>query len=80
MYGKTHSEETCEKISNALKNHSRTSKSVLCIETKIIYPSTREVERQLGISHNGINAVCNGKQKTSGGYHWKYIKEEEHND
>ena len=78
MYGKHHSEETCKKISNALKNHRNTSKPVLCIETNIAYPSSREIERLLGISHNCINAACNGKQKTANKQHWKYITEDEY--
>lgn len=78
MYGKHHSEETKEKIKTALQNHKNTSKRVLCIETNEVFPSSREVERSLGINHNCINAVCNGKQKTAGKKHWKYISEEEY--
>lgn len=79
MYGKQHSEETKAKISKALSNHPKTSKRVLCIETNQVFPSSREVERQLGIQHYSINQVCNGKQKTAGKMHWKYITEEEYN-
>lgn len=78
MYGKHHTEETKQKISKALSNHPNTSKRVLCIETNIAYPSSREIERQLGINHYSINQVCNGKQKTAGKMHWKYISEEEY--
>ena len=41
-----------KKIAEAL------SKSVICIETGIIYKSTAEVERKLGIAHNSISATC----------------------
>lgn len=78
MYGKHHTEETKQKISKALSNHPNTSKRVLCIETNEVYPSSREAERQLGIPHYSINQVCNGKQKTAGKKHWKYISEEEY--
>ena len=78
MYGKHHSDETKTKISNAIKNHVNTSKRVLCIEIQKVFPSSREVERLLKINHNCINAACNGKQKTAGGFHWKYITEEEY--
>ena len=78
MYGKQHSEQTKTKISKALSNHPKTSKRVLCIETNQVFPSSREVERQLGIQHYSINQVCNGKQKTAGKLHWKYITEEEY--
>ena len=79
MYGKHHSKETKDKISKALSNHPKTSKRVLCIETNQVFPSSREIERQLGINHYSINQVCNGKQKTAGKMHWKYITEEEYN-
>lgn len=34
------------------------------------WPSTMEVERQLGISH--ISECCLGKRNTCGGFKWKY--------
>lgn len=36
------------------------------------YPSTQEVERQLGYSSSNIRTCCRGKQKTGYGYIWKY--------
>ena len=51
----------------------KTSKQVLCVETGIIYSSTKEVQRQLGFAHNNISQCCNGKYKTAYGYTWKYI-------
>ncbi|MBD1379088.1 NUMOD4 domain-containing protein [Metabacillus arenae] len=38
------------------------------------FPSTMEVERQLGINHVNISSVCRGKKhcKTAGGYKWRY--------
>lgn len=78
MYGKEHTPETKAKIVAALQNHPNTSKRVLCIETGEVYPSSREIERRLGIKHNCINAACNGKQLTAGKKHWKYISETEY--
>lgn len=77
MYGKHHSKETKEKIKQALQSHPNTSKKVLCVETNIIYNSTREAERKTGINHSCINqaALPNGKKKTAGKYHWKYIED-----
>lgn len=79
-YGKHHSEETKRKISEARKNLSDEARRnmqnahkkfpVLCVELNQIYCSTREAERQTGISHSGIKRVCDGKRKTAGGYHW----------
>jgi len=50
------------------------SKQVKCVETGIIYSSTREAEKQTGIKHNNISQVCNGKRKTAGKLHWIYIE------
>ena len=49
---------------------------VRCVETGIIYPSIREANRQTNISFSQISGCCNGKQKTAGGYHWEYVKED----
>lgn len=48
-------------------------KSVLCIETGVIYSSTREAARQTGINNSSISKCCRGIQKTAGGFHWQYI-------
>lgn len=31
-----------------------------------------EIERELGILHGNVSMCCQGKQKTAGGYIWKY--------
>ena len=74
------SEECKEKM---LANLDRTgmggkikSKKVQCIETGIIYDSTREAERQTGVKHNNISQVCTGQRLTAGKYHWRYIEEQ----
>lgn len=36
------------------------------------YPSTMEIQRQLGFNNGGIVACCNGKIKTAYGYKWTY--------
>ena len=36
------------------------------------WPSTMEIQRQLGISNVCISYCCLGKQKTAGGYKWQY--------
>lgn len=36
------------------------------------WPSTKEVERDLGFANSYIGACCNGKRKTAYGYLWKY--------
>lgn len=36
------------------------------------FPSTKEVERQLGIRSEQISRVCKGKNHHAGGFKWKY--------
>lgn len=54
----------------------KTCKAVMCIETQQIYESAREAFRLTGIHYASIGKVCNGKMKTAGGYHWRFVKEE----
>jgi hypothetical protein len=44
------------------------------IET--IYPSVADAARSLGLSRASIHTVCTGRNKTGGGYKWKYFKEQ----
>jgi hypothetical protein len=53
------------------KNNNR-SKSVLCIDTGIIYPSISEAQRQTGFSEKGISLCCRKLQDKCGGFHWIY--------
>lgn len=48
-------------------------KKVKCIETNQVYNSLHSASRELNINVSCIMYVCKGKQKTAGGYHWKYI-------
>lgn len=64
--GMRHSEETKRKMSEA---H---SKKVLCVETGDVFESAYDAQRKTGIFPNNISMACNGKLKTTGGYHWKF--------
>ena len=75
-YGKHLSEETKRKMSEAHTN-GKHSKPVLQIDKntgEVIreFPSTRDVQRQLGFSIGNISQCCNGKRKTCGGFKWRY--------
>lgn len=70
MKGKKHSEETKRKMSEA---HKDWSKKVLCVETGEIFESAKDAQRKTGIYQSSISNVCNGKLKTTGGYHWKFV-------
>lgn len=53
------------------------SMPVICIETKIIYKSSEEAQRQTGINAINIGRCCKKHQyrKTAGGYHWEYVSQ-----
>lgn len=55
------------------KNHGK-PKKVLCVETGIIYPSLMEAGRCIGVGHKSIIKCCQGKRKTTKGYHWQYAE------
>lgn len=58
-------------------NNTYNTKKVICVETGVIYASLREAERQTGIGNASISKACKNKAVLAGGYHWKYIEEEE---
>lgn len=45
-------------------------RSVICIETNIVYKSISDAGRKTGVNSDAIGMTCNGKRKTAGGYHW----------
>lgn len=49
------------------------SKPVRCIETNVVYPSAKEVKRQLGFSQSSICLCCKGKYNQAYGFHWEYV-------
>lgn len=70
----------CKRISEAMKGkklseeHKRKiSKTVLCVETGMVFNSIMEAYRKTGINFRHISLVCNGIRKTAGGYHWKFV-------
>lgn len=70
---KTYSAETITKMSASHKG--KTTKKVMCVETKIVYDSITEASNITRINYSNISHCCRGKQKTAGGYHWEYYKE-----
>ena len=49
--------------------------AVRCLETKIVYSSAAEAERQTGFSHGNILACCRGERKAISGYHFMFEKD-----
>jgi hypothetical protein len=81
--GKTIPLEQRKKASDSLKKIKKSpdwiqkiadakSKPVICIETGIEYKSVLFAQEQTGINKRSIRSVCNGWNKTAGGYKWRY--------
>jgi group I intron endonuclease len=73
MFGKNHSAETCQAIREAntkpVQQWSKDGSELLRT-----FVSIDEAEfRVAGGGH--ITQVCNGKRKTAGGFHWKFVDE-----
>ena len=50
-------------------------KMIYCEETNTIYKSVQECARQLDIYATNISKVCQGKIKTTKGYHLRYYND-----
>lgn len=76
-YGKDFSKETREKLSLSHKGKKTgadnpAAKSVVCIETGEIFPTTVSAAKAVNVSRGTICSCLLGHSKTAGGYHWKY--------
>ena len=92
--GKILSEETQRKISENHadfkgENHpmygkrgsdSPNSRAVHCIELNKTWSCIKECAEELELYASSITAVCKNKRKTTGGYHFKYVEEENKNN
>lgn len=52
------------------------NKSVMCLETGVIYPSCKEAGLANGINRGSISNAALGKRKRAGAYHWKFVVNE----
>jgi len=50
----------------------KVGKPVTCIETNTTYKSGRTAARETGVCYKRISACLNKRQKTAGGFHWKW--------
>jgi len=81
MYGKTHTEEARKKISEVQQGRIspfRNKTPVFCIELNKVFKDAVTACKELGLhprSTGGIFGVCRGTRKTCGGYHWKFLLE-----
>ena len=58
-----------------LQNSHPNMKMIYCEETNTIYKSVQECARQLDIYATNISKVCQGKIKTTKGYHLRYYND-----
>lgn len=78
MYGKHHSEEARRKMSEMKKGKSspkRNMTPVLCIELNKVFKCATDAAKEFSMQSGGILQVCRGERKTAGGYHWKFLLE-----
>jgi hypothetical protein len=69
--------EWCSYSENIAHSHTiigrkKTSKPIICIELNKIYQSRIEASKEIGIGKGAISHALNGRNKTAGGYTWKY--------
>lgn len=48
------------------------SRAVVCVETGELFDSVKRAAVSLGVAPTNITNVCNGRQRTSCGFHWRY--------
>lgn len=77
FYNKTHSPEARANITKSLIGHTRSRKSVICIETGKIYPSAKHATKHMSgkFMVSGINKACNNKQHEAYGYTWRWVRD-----
>lgn len=59
------------------RKYAHNSRSVLCVETGIIYHSSFEAQEHTGASRTSIASICNGssEREFAGGYHWMFYED-----
>lgn len=48
-------------------------KSVICVETGIVYESMTEAYKKTRVHASSIGKVCSGERKTAGKKHWNFV-------
>ena len=82
-YGKHLSEKTKRRISESEKGRKKAPNAgtqpipIVCVETGVVYPSTAEASRVIGVDHSSITMVLKGRRQRAGGFHWKYFNNKE---
>ena len=67
MRGRKMSPEFCKRLGE------RSSKSVMCLETGVVYPSATKAAKELNVSVSGISQQIKGVYSSVKGLHFKYV-------
>lgn len=70
-------EEHIRNKNNPRYSYNASSKEVVCVETGVVFKNSTEAKeylKSIGIKRDkgGILKTCEGRQKTCGGYHWRF--------
>lgn len=79
-YKREFTNESLQKMRDAKKglylgSNNPAAKSVICLETGKIFPTTKSAAAFVNVSRGTISSCLSGRCKTAGGYHWKYVDE-----
>lgn len=66
----TRTENLIHSYKSNLRNNAR---EVYCLELNRKFYSVRNAAKELNLKHEHIIKCCQGKQNTTGGYHWQYV-------
>ena len=62
-----------KEVTTDSKEVTTVNKEVVCIDTGEVFSSIRQASRATGIDFSNIAKCCNGKLKSAGRKHWKYL-------
>ena len=62
-----------ERVAKTRKEKGCCCKKVYCYELDQTFDSIKEADRLTGVSYHCIGKCCQGKLKTAGKMHWKYV-------
>ena len=62
---------------NSRKKRNARGEKIYCLENEKIYESQTQAAKELGLNQGNISRVCRGVLKQTGGYHFKFVIEED---
>ena len=75
VLGKRPSKEHCGRTILLAQEAAR--KPVICVETGRVYRSVVEASRETGANRTSLSYALSGRNKTAGGYHWRWATSSE---